>query len=208
MEKERYLSELYLRNPPGSLGRLDDRVVGIAGAGGLGSNIAISLLRSGGQHFIIADQDRVELSNLNRQHYFFDQVGMEKTTALQQNMLRINPHLDATLHCTRITETNLTSLFARAEILIEALDEPDQKAMIARSWMRCFPERFLIMGSGLSGYGRNNTLTTTVHGRLVICGDQSTEYNTINGLTASRLGLVAQMQANATLEILLDGRIQ
>jgi sulfur carrier protein ThiS adenylyltransferase len=208
MEKEPYLRALYARNPPGSLDRLKDKVVGIAGAGGLGSNIAVSLLRAGVQRFIIADDDRVEISNLNRQYYFLDQVGLEKTAALHQNLLRINPHVQATMHCTRVTADNLAELFGKADLLIEAFDEPEMKALTAQCWLSRFPDRFLIMGSGISGYGMNNTLGTTVRGRMVICGDQKTQYSRENGLTAPRLGIVAQMQANAALEILLDGSIK
>jgi sulfur carrier protein ThiS adenylyltransferase len=207
MEKERYLRELYLRNPPGSVSRLQGKVVGIAGAGGLGSNIAVSLLRAGVQRFIIVDHDRVELSNLNRQHFFQEQVGMEKTAALHQNLMRINPYVEATLHCTRITTDNLADLFGEAHLLIEALDESELKAQIAHCWARHFPDRFLVMGSGISGYGKNTSLTTTAYGKLVICGDQKTEWTQENGLTAPRLGIVAQMQANTALEILLDGTI-
>jgi len=208
MEKESYLKELYARNPPGSLSRLQGKVVGIAGAGGLGSNIAVSLLRSGVQRFILADYDRVELSNLNRQHYFLDQVGMEKTAALHQNLLRINPHVEVTLHCRRISADNLAAIFADAHLLIEAFDEPEMKALTAHCWTKSYPDRFLVMGSGISGYGRNEAMTTMVRGRLVICGDQHTSCTAEAGLTACRLGIVAQMQANAALEILLDGGLQ
>ena len=207
MEKERYLQELYTRNPPGSLDKLQNKVVGIAGAGGLGSNVAISLLRAGVQRFIIADYDRVELSNLNRQYYFLDQVGMEKTAALHQNLLRINPHVLATMHCTRITAENLINLFTKADILIEAFDNPEMKAMAANRWLQSFQDRFIITGSGISGYGMNSTLGITVCGKLIICGDQKTQHTKEIGLTAPRLGVVAQMQANAALEILLDGTI-
>jgi len=207
MEKERYLRELYTRNPPDSLDKLKNKVVGIAGAGGLGSNIAISLLRAGVQRFIIADYDRVELSNLNRQYYFLDQVGMTKTAALHQNLLRINPHVQATLHDTWITADNLTDLFAESHLLIEAFDGPEMKAMAANRWLQYFPDRFIITGSGISGYGMNSTLGITVRGKLIICGDQKTQYTKEIGLTAPRIGLVAQMQANAALEILLDGKI-
>lgn len=207
MEKEHYLRELYTRNPPDSLDKLRNKVVGIAGAGGLGSNIAISLLRAGVQRFIIADYDRVELSNLNRQYYFLDQVGMTKTAALHQNLLRINPHVQATLHDTWITADNLTDLFAESHLLIEAFDDPEMKAMAANRWLQYFPDRFIITGSGISGYGMNSTLGITVRGKLIICGDQKTQYTKEIGLTAPRIGLVAQMQANAALEILLDGKI-
>lgn len=208
MEKECFTRGFYARNPPGSLEKLKDRVVGIAGAGGLGSNIAVSLLRAGVQHFIIADHDRVELSNLNRQYYFLEQIGMEKTAALQQNLLRINPHVRTTLHCTRITADNLTDIFADAHLLIEAMDSPEMKALTAGCWLSRFPDRFLVMGSGVSGYGMSSALNISVKGRLVICGDHKIEYTPETGLTAPRLGIVAQMQANAALEILLDGNIR
>ncbi len=208
MEKERYLQELYTRNPPDSLARLHGRVVGIAGAGGLGSTIAVSLLRAGVQGFIIADDDRVEISNLNRQYYFHQQVGMEKTIALQQNLLAINPFVQITTRNDHINEANLCQIFADADLLIEALDTPETKRLVAHCWSKTFPDRFLVMGSGISGYGMNDRLRTRVHGKMVICGDQETEENTMNGLTATRVGLVALMQANAALEILLDGTIR
>ena len=132
---------------------------------------------------------------------------MEKTAALHQNLRRINPHVQATLHCTRVTADNLGRLFGEAHLLIEAFDEPEMKTLTAHCWLQQFPDRFLVMGSGLSGYGMNGNIGTTVHGKLVICGDQKTQYSRENGLTAPRLGIVAQMQANAALEILLDGKI-
>ncbi len=205
MDKERYLQEMYARNPPGTTELLRDKTVGIAGLGGLGSTVAVSLLRAGVQKFILADHDRVELSNLNRQYYFHHQVEMEKTAALRQNMLAINPFVQITTHTTRITPENLGHIFADANLLIEALDGAATKQMVALGWSQIYPDRFLIMGSGISGYGMNNRLSTSIHGRIVICGDQTTEETAANGLTATRVGLVAQMQANAALEILLDG---
>jgi sulfur carrier protein ThiS adenylyltransferase len=205
MDKERYLQEMYARNPPGSLAALRDKTVGIAGLGGLGSTVAVSLLRAGVQRFILADHDRVELSNLNRQHYFHPQVGMEKTAALRQNLLAINPFVQITTQATQINSENLGSLFADANLLIEAFDSAEMKRMVALRWSQTYPDRFLVMGSGISGYGLNNRLSASIHGRIVICGDQTTEETAAGGLTATRVGLVAQMQANAALEILLNG---
>ncbi len=207
INNKRYRKEVYQRNPPGSADILADKVVGICGAGGLGSNIVVSLLRAGIQHFIIADFDTVERSNLNRQFYFLDQIGMTKVDALHQSLVRINPHVQTTLHQTKVTEENFSALFAEVDIMVEAFDDPEQKAMVANSCLRLFPDRFIVMGSGLSGYGKNFLLETTVCGKLVICGDQQTSASPENGLAAPRLGIVAQMQANVVLEILLDGRV-
>ena len=205
LSQSELLSGLFLRNPPGSVERLAGRGVAIAGAGGLGSNIAVALVRSGVQRLIIADFDRVELSNLNRQHYFLDQLGQPKVKALAETLLRINPHLDLVCHELRVTEANLVQLFGSAEILVEAFDRAEAKAMAVRTWLGAYPDRYVITGSGLAGYGRSNHLSTTIRGRLVICGDQEGGDLEVQGLCAPRLGIVAQQQANAVLEILLTG---
>ncbi|MBC8208157.1 MAG: sulfur carrier protein ThiS adenylyltransferase ThiF [Desulfobulbaceae bacterium] len=203
--QESYLGELYSRNPPDSLARLAGKTVAIAGAGGLGSNIAVSLLRAGVQRLIIADFDRVELSNLNRQYYFSDQVGHLKVEALAENLLRINPYAELVVHPVEITSGNLVALLGGADILVEAFDGAAAKAMAVRAWLGSFPDRYVITGSGLAGFGQSASLVTTVRGRLVICGDQQGNRIEELGLSATRLGIVAQLQANAALEILLSG---
>ncbi len=205
--REIYLGELYSRNPPGSLNRLAGRTVAIAGAGGLGSNITVSLLRAGVQRLIIADFDRVELSNLNRQYYFREQLGRLKVEALAENLLRINPHAELILHPEKVVATNVTELFGEADLLVEAFDRSADKAMVVRTWLGAFPDRYIITGSGLAGFGGSARLVTQVRGRLVICGDQQSGGLETLGLSAPRLGIVAHLQANAALEILLTGTI-
>ena len=68
--------------------------IGIAGAGGLGSNVAVHLVRSGISSLKICDFDVIENSNLNRQFYFKDQIGQNKVNALFENLKRINPSLN------------------------------------------------------------------------------------------------------------------
>jgi sulfur carrier protein ThiS adenylyltransferase len=64
--------------------RLIEFRIGIAGCGGLGSNCAVALSRVGIGRLILVDFDVVELSNLNRQYYFRDQIGLLKTEALTE----------------------------------------------------------------------------------------------------------------------------
>ena len=78
---------------PQVLERLQEAVVGIFGAGGIGSNCAISLVRIGIRHFVIDDMDTVELSNLNRQAYFPHHVGKYKVEALKEILTSINPNV-------------------------------------------------------------------------------------------------------------------
>ena len=76
--------------PPGVADRLAECTVGIAGAGGLGTAVAISLARACVGRLIIIDFDEVEAKNMNRQHYFIDQVGRPKVEALRENLERLD----------------------------------------------------------------------------------------------------------------------
>ena len=65
--------------------------VAICGLGGLGSNIAISLARAGIEKLILIDFDKVDITNLHRQQYKANQIGMDKTDALSENLKEIAP---------------------------------------------------------------------------------------------------------------------
>ncbi|GFI28542.1 molybdopterin-synthase adenylyltransferase [Lachnospiraceae bacterium] len=77
--------------------------VAVCGLGGLGSNIAIALARAGVGTLILIDFDRVDISNLNRQQYKANQVGLPKTEALASNLLEIAPYLTLVTHTVRIS---------------------------------------------------------------------------------------------------------
>ena len=205
-EKE-FEKGFYQRNPPGSAEKLKTKKVGVAGAGGLGSNIAAALVRSGIRDLVIADFDTIEISNLNRQQFFHDQIGRVKVEALKENLLKINPFLRIDALCEMVDADNAAGIFGDCDILIEAFDRAAAKVMLAEAWMKSFPEKYIVIGSGLAGYGMNGAIKTTVHDKLVICGDQTTESSPENGLLAPRVLIVAAMQANAAVEILLNGKI-
>jgi sulfur carrier protein ThiS adenylyltransferase len=177
-------------------------VVGIAGAGGLGSNVAIALARAGLGKMIIADFDRVESSNLNRQQFFHDQVGRVKVEALAENIRRIHPYTDVVGHRLRVTEKNTARIFGEADILVEAFDRADQKQMLIETWMTQFPERPIIAASGLAGFGDNNRIRERRIGRLTLIGDESSEVPPEISPWAPRVAIVAAMQANRVLECL------
>ncbi len=177
---------------------------GIAGAGGLGSNCAAALVRVGIGHLIICDFDRVEESNLNRQFYFRDQLGQPKVEALKVNLLRINPSLDIVIHHVRLDPENIPVLFAGVNVLFEAFDQADQKAMIIETALTCWPGRPIIAGSGMAGYGDSNSLRVKSSDNLYICGDQVAEIGPDRPPLAPRVGIVANMMANVGVEILLN----
>jgi sulfur carrier protein ThiS adenylyltransferase len=178
--------------------------IGIAGAGGLGSNCAVALTRSGIGRLIIADYDFVEETNLNRQYFFSDQVGMKKTDALMENLRRINPATRAEMHDIRLNPDNIPFTFRDCDLIIEALDSSAMKEMLAETVMDTWPDRPIIFGSGLAGYGKNNDLRERVFSSTVIvCGDGKTESSDDLPPMAPRVAIVAAMQANAAIEILM-----
>ena len=123
--------------------KLDAGHVAIAGLGGLGSNVAFALARLGVGHLHLIDFDRVDLTNLNRQQYFLSHVGMYKTDALQQQLLQINPYLHIQTSCVRVDAQNIITLFAQADIICEAFDDPEAKALLVNGILENFPEKNL-----------------------------------------------------------------
>lgn len=187
----------------GVLAILQESTVGIAGAGGLGSNAAMLLARAGVGKLIIADFDVVEPSDLNRQFYFLDQVGMPKVVALEQNLKKLNPYATYEMYNVKITPDNVKEIFAEADLLIEAFDQADQKQMLIEQWLTHFPDRPIIAASGLAGFGGNNKIRQRKLGNLYICGDQSSECDDTTLPMAPRVTLVAAMQANLAVELLV-----
>jgi len=178
--------------------------VGIAGAGGLGSNCAVALARSGVGRIVVADFDRVSLDNLNRQAFFRDQVGMKKVTALAENIRRMNPETEVSAVDVFLEPGNVLSVFADCPVVVEAVDLAETKRMIVETFMAERPRTWLVAASGLGGFGRNEALKTYRSGRLIVCGDQSSEVSIEMPPMAPRVGIVAHMQANVVLELLLD----
>ncbi len=177
--------------------------IGIAGAGGLGSNIAVSLTRAGIGKLVIADFDIVTLTNLNRQQFFRDQIGMPKVDAMAQNLGRISPNTHLELHNKRINADNLDDMFGDCDILIEAFDLADQKQMLIETWISLHPDRPVIAASGVAGYGNNNSLHQYQIGNLYLLGDGLSELIPSISPIAPKVAAIANMQANLCLELLV-----
>jgi sulfur carrier protein ThiS adenylyltransferase len=188
------------RHTPGVHEKVKSATVGIAGLGGLGSAIAVALARIGVGKLILADFDVVEPSNLNRQQYFIDQLGMTKAEALEANLKRINPYVSYETHCVKVTPANIPELFGAVDVMVEAFDRPDQKAML----MQHVKGAPLVAASGMAGYGSGETIGVRKMGdRIYIVGDRETGAAPGCGLMAPRVGICANMQANVVLRLLL-----
>ena len=183
---------------------LEGSTVGIAGLGGLGSNIALLLARSGVGKLVVADFDTVELSNINRQLYTLSHIGKPKTEALSEILAQINPFCRITAHNLRITAENCVGIFSDCDIIIEAFDLPDQKAMFVNAVMEQMPEKRLISGNGMAGYGSaNSIITRKITDKLTVCGDGVTDVADGTGLTAARVMICAGHMASRAVEMIL-----
>lgn len=182
---------------------LSEKTVGIAGAGGLGSNCAIALARVGVGKIIIADFDVVSVENLNRQYFFTDQVGKLKVFAVKENIKRINPLTEVITHDKRLTPLNIPEIFQNCDVMVEAFDLAGQKQMLIESFVTEFPEMPLVAGLGVAGWGMNDLIHFRRMGNIYICGDEISEIDCDVPPIAPRVGIVANMQANTVLQILL-----
>ena len=192
------------RHTPGVHRCVKAACVGIAGAGGLGSAVAIALARVGVGRLIIADFDIVEPSNLNRQQYFVRQLGERKVDALRDNLRDINPYVRVDTHPVRLEPENIPTIFTHADVMVEAFDAADQKAMLTNTWCTAYPDKPIVVATGLAGHLPSNTVRTRRLGRgLVVVGDLETAAAPGMGLMAPRVGVAAHHQANAVLRLLL-----
>lgn len=192
------------RHTPGVHRRLKAAVVGIAGVGGLGSAVAVALARVGVGRLILVDFDVVEPSNLNRQQYFIDQIGLPKVEALAANLQRINPYVTAEPHPTLLDPHNIPVIFDSCSIVVEAFDRADMKAMLVDTVLSRMPGTTVVAASGLAGYGPNNTISTRkIAARLYLSGDGTSEAQPGSGLMAPRVAIAAGHQANQVIRIIL-----
>jgi sulfur carrier protein ThiS adenylyltransferase len=200
------MKDLFAKRDRRVLAALRASTVGIAGAGGLGSSVATSLARAGVGRLIIADFDRIEASNLNRQQYFVGQIGRRKVLALRENLMALNPFSQYSVHAVRVTRANVGRIFADAEILVEAFDKAAAKRMLIDAWLSLHPDRPIVAASGLAGYGKNRKLHTRRMGSLYLCGDEESECPKGISPMAPRVAIVANLQANLVVELLVNRR--
>ena len=177
--------------------------VAICGLGGLGSNIAIDLARAGIGKLILIDFDRVDITNLHRQQYKADQIGRYKTEALADNLREIAPYIELEIHTEHITEDNAVTLLQGVDIICEAFDNAEAKAMLTDIVLSELPDKYLVAASGMAGMGVTNSIRTRrITSRFYLCGDETSEVSDGIGLVAPRVALCAAHEAHTALRIL------
>ena len=195
--EERHGNELYRA--------FSSATVAVCGLGGLGSNIAIALARAGVGRLILIDFDRVDITNLHRQQYKADQIGMYKTVALAENLKEIAPYISLEIHTERITEDNVLTLLKDADIICEAFDDAECKAMLTEIVLTEMRDKYLVAASGMAGlYDANRIKTRKVTSRFYLCGDEESDVADGLGLVSSRVMVCAAHQAHTVLRILAN----
>lgn len=183
--------------------RFSSATAAICGLGGLGSNIAIALARAGIGRLILVDFDRVDITNLHRQQYKAEQIGEYKTEALAANLLEISPYIEVKGVTEKVTEDNILELLEGADIVCEAFDNAEAKAMLVNGVLQKLPECYLVAASGMAGMGSPNRIETRrITDRFYLCGDGVSDVEETMGLVAPRVMLCAAHQAQTVLRIL------
>jgi sulfur carrier protein ThiS adenylyltransferase len=201
-ELERLLSA---RHTPGIVEKCRAAKVGIAGCGGLGSNVAIALARLGVGKLVLVDYDVVEPSNLNRQQYFVDQIGKYKVDALRETLARINPYVQVQAICLRLNRENTEEVFKDCNVVAECFDNPVAKRDLLLSIRKLRPRVPLVGVSGIAGHGWSDEIRLKeVMDGVFLVGDDSSEARAFQGLMSPRVQVASGHQANIILRLLLQ----
>lgn len=203
--KEEWYKTLCERHGEDIQRKFSSASVAICGLGGLGSNIAVALARAGIGKLILIDFDKVDISNLHRQQYKANQIGMNKTDALAENLCEIAPYIDIQTHTVSITEDNAEKLLESADIICEAFDDAECKAMLTNFVLENMPLKYMVVSSGMAGLGSANAIKTRrVTEKLYVCGDGVSDVKEEGSLISTRVMICAAHQAHTALRILAN----
>ena len=203
--KEEWYAALSERHGEKIQKNFESATVAVCGLGGLGSNIAFALARAGIGKLILIDFDSVDITNIHRQQYKANQIGMSKTEALKENLSEIAPYATIETYSVRITEINAEEILGKADVICEAFDNAECKAMLVNLVLEKMPEKYLVAASGMAGFGSANTIQTRrISKRFYLCGDGASDVQSEGSLVATRVMLCAAHQAHTVLRILTE----
>ena len=203
--KEEWYAALSERHGEKIQKNFESATVAVCGLGGLGSNIAFALARAGIGKLILIDFDSVDITTIHRQQYKANQIGMSKTEALKENLSEIAPYATIETYSVRITEINAEEILGKADVICEAFDNAECKAMLVNLVLEKMPEKYLVAASGMAGFGSANTVQTRrISKRFYLCGDGTSDVQSEGSLVASRVMLCAAHQAHTVLRILTE----
>lgn len=179
--------------------------VGIAGLGGMGSNVAVMLVRSGVRDLVLADFDAVDGSNIARQAYLPRHIGMPKVEALSEILREIDPDVRLDIHNMRLGPDNAFPVFRGCTIVCEAFDDPEQKSMLTETILSSSDDVMMVGCSGMAGYGDpNEIISYRALSRFYVCGDGTSDVSDCEGLNIARVSVCAGHMASTVIRLLLE----
>ncbi len=203
--KEEWMQALYERHGIELQKKISSVTVALCGLGGLGSNIAVALARAGIGKLILIDFDKVDITNLHRQQYKINQIGMNKTEALKNNLKEINPYHKTEIHTVKLDENNATALLSKADVICEAFDNAEEKAKLVNFVLSEMPDKYIVSASGMAGLDSGNSIKTRkITNKFYLCGDEKSDVKYGIGLVSSRVMLCAAHQAHTVLRIIAE----
>ena len=195
--------DLLKRNVKGISKKLKKTRVCILGLGGLGSNVAVLLARAGIGSLKLVDFDTVETSNLNRQQYRISHIGIKKTEAMKSIIREINPFVEVDILDIKVDRENIYSIVGDIEIVVEAFDRAETKAMILEELLTD-KNKIVVSASGMAGLGSANEIVTRkIKDNFYLIGDNYSDYEEYSGLMSTRVMICAAHQANVVLRLIL-----
>ena len=195
--------DLLKRNVKGISKKLKKTRVCILGLGGLGSNVAVLLARSGIGSLKLVDFDTVEASNLNRQQYRISHIGLKKTEAMKSIIKEINPFVETEVLDIKIDRKNIYSTVGDIEIVVEAFDRAETKAMLMEELLTN-TNKIVVSASGMAGLGSANEIVTRkIKDNFYLIGDNYSDYEEYSGIMSTRVMICAAHQANMVLRLIL-----
>ena len=204
-KKEEWLKALTDRHGIELQKKFLSATVAVCGLGGLGSNIVNALARAGIGKLILIDFDHVDITNMHRQQYKVSQIGMYKTDALAENIKEISPYTEVEIPTVKIDENNAQELLKSADIICEAFDNAECKAMLVNLVLELMPDKFVVSASGMAGIKSANDIhTRRISKRFYLCGDEVSDVSDSTSLISSRVMLCAAHQAHTVLRILAN----
>nr|WP_310787741.1 sulfur carrier protein ThiS adenylyltransferase ThiF [Fusobacterium nucleatum] len=196
--------DLLKRNVKGISKKLKKTRVCILGLGGLGSNVAVLLTRSGIGYLKLVDFDIVEASNLNRQQYRISHIGIKKTEAMKSIIREINPFVEVDILDIKVDRENIYSIVGDIEIVVEAFDRAETKAMTLEELLTD-KNKIVVSASGMAGLGSANEIVTRkIKDNFYLIGDNYSDYEEYSGIMSTRVMICAAHQANMVLRLILE----
>ncbi len=179
----------------------------IIGLGGLGSPVAMYLAAAGVGHLVLADDDVVELSNLQRQiAHNTNDIGLKKVESAKQTIQNLNADITVTCYDKRLNEKELSDEVTAADIVIDGTDNFTTRFALNESCVK--NKTPLISGAAIRLEGQVSVFNKTPSSPCYRClykdeGELDASCSN-NGVLAPVVGIIGSIQANEAIKVLLD----